>query len=644
MPADGWKRGQYVRLAARYAIACLLLVGVFLAVPLGQAWQALSIASLPAIALALLLLSASRWVGAVRTRTLLNRQGVHFSPGQLFELSCVSTMYGLALPGSLSGGIVRWYRIGRPLSNYSTTTAALVFERLVGFATLAILGLVGWLLHADATTTSAFGWILALVLLFVLLLGALSLSQASIRIASWFDSLPLGSGRATERIRSVVIRTLEAASRYRDPRTLALTVMLSVGVNIIATAGFFFLASALSLELSFAALLWIRACTILITAVPLTPAGLGVREVVSVVLLGMVGVAATSAVAFSMLQFVVILFFAVLGGIFESSRYLFGTDSGSLNGGERKEQDVTKSDASRQHPVALIVLNHERKDLLLECLVAATATLYSPCRIVVVDNGSTDGSADAAERAFPEVTVLRNSDNEGVAGGRNVGARWVLENLDAYYLIFIDNDTLLEPDSVGEMVRRATEDSAIGLVAPKAFRSKGDKHLLSAGGLRFNPYSGVLNDVASGELDDGRFDQPRYVQACPGFAFLVHRDVFAQVGFFDEHFNPYGWEDADFSLRAGYCGYKIAYAPRAVVYHLGGRAGRGAVIGYEYHKARSMFYFVRRHTNVLQWTCFCLLLPIRSIVRIGRELSNRRFDIVRVWMSSLRQSTQRKDE
>ena len=133
-------------------------------------------------------------------------------------------------------------------------------------------------------------------------------------------------------------------------------------------------------------------------------------------------------------------------------------------------------------------------------------------------------------------------------------------------------------------------------------------------------------------------DRPRLIQACPGFAFLVRRDVFERIGFFDEHFNPYGWEDADFSLRAGYGGYKVAYAPNAVVYHLGGRAGRGAVIDYEFHKARSMFYFVRRHTNLLQWLCFCLLLPIRSIMRIGAELSHGRFDVVRVWMRSLKQS------
>jgi GT2 family glycosyltransferase len=71
---------------------------------------------------------------------------------------------------------------------------------------------------------------------------------------------------------------------------------------------------------------------------------------------------------------------------------------------------------SRSQPlVALIVLNHERRELLLESLRAARATTYSPCRLVVVDNGSTDGSADAVECEFPDIIVLRSPTNAGIS-------------------------------------------------------------------------------------------------------------------------------------------------------------------------------------------------------------------------------------
>ncbi|MDH3615898.1 MAG: flippase-like domain-containing protein [Gammaproteobacteria bacterium] len=634
---------RYRRLLARYFIACLLLFLVFRAIPFEQAWRALRAANIPTVGLAVLLLAAARWLGAVRTRGLLDRHGMRFPTLRLFALSCVATLYGLALPGSLSGGIVRWYRIGQPNQNYSVASSVVVFERVIAFAVLALLGLVGWVGRSHYAANSALGWMLAAAFLLMLVLGVAIVSLVPARIAEVLRSLPLDGGWLSGRLRSAAIRGLEAMSRFRDASSLLTAITLSIAVHLVATAGFLAMATALRLDVGYAELLWIRAGTIAITTVPLTPSGLGVREGVSVLLLGMVGVSAASAVAFSMLQFAMILFFAALGALFEYRHYLLPTDTEGSIDDQRVEASNPTNAAGPTPSVALIVLNYQRKDLLLQCLEAASATLHASCQIVVVDNGSTDGSADAAERAFPDAIVLRNEDNQGVAGGRNVGACWVRENLGANYLVFIDNDTLLEPESIGELVRRCADDPSVGLVAPKAFRKKGDRVLLSAGGLKFNPYTGVLHDVASGEIDDGNFNQPRYVQACPGFAFLVRRDVFDRVGFFDEHFNPYGWEDADFSLRASGHGYRIAYAPMAVVYHLGGRAGRGAVIGYEYHKARSMFYFVRRHTNLVQWLCFCLVLPVRALVRIGTELSHQRLDIVRVWMSSLGQSRHGKD-
>ena len=288
-----------------------------------------------------------------------------------------------------------------------------------------------------------------------------------------------------------------------------------------------------------------------------------------------------------------------------------------------------------RQPLALIVLNYERKALLLECLSAASVSHRSPRQIVVVDNCSNDGSADAVERHFPHVIVLRNQENRGVAGGRNVGAKWVLDHLDAGFLAFMDNDALLEPRTLGELCRRAGEDRGIGLVAPKAYRLADGRRLLSAGTLRFNPYTGSLRDRASGELDTGQFEEPRDIQACPGLAFLVRREVFDRIGFFDERLNPYGWEDVDFSLRARDAGYRVVYAPRAIVHHLGDRSGHGPVTAYEYHKARSMLYFVRRHTNYLQWICFWLVLPCRSLGRVAKELCLGRLGSVREWIRGL---------
>jgi GT2 family glycosyltransferase len=286
--------------------------------------------------------------------------------------------------------------------------------------------------------------------------------------------------------------------------------------------------------------------------------------------------------------------------------------------------------------VAIVVLNHNGKELLVQCLQCVEAVDYRPLSTVVIDNGSTDGSAEEARRRYPGIHLVPLGYNAGVSGGRNAGIRYVEEHLQAEYILFLDNDTQIEPEAVREFAAAADRDARIGLVAPKAFRKKGDARLLSAGGMGFNPYTGALRDVAGGDIDRGQYDQSRDVQAGPGFAFLVRRAVYRKIGLFDETFNPYGWEDVDFSLRAGEAGFRIVYAPKAVVYHAGGRVGRGIIRHYERNKARNMLYFVRRHTTIPQWLCFLCIFPVLAFWRVMKEIMSGNGRVVLEWAKTIR--------
>lgn len=291
--------------------------------------------------------------------------------------------------------------------------------------------------------------------------------------------------------------------------------------------------------------------------------------------------------------------------------------------------------AADRERVVVVVLNRDRRHLLLGCLEAVARVDHPGLAVVVVDNGSTDGSPDAVALAFPDVHLLRQPRNLGVAGGRNAGIAYALTALDPDWLLFIDDDTLLAPDSVAELVAAGRGSPGIGLVAPKAYRRPGEPSLVSAGGMRFNPYLGAAWDVAAGEVDRGQHDRPRDVEACPGFAFFVRRAVIDQVGRFDEGFNPYGWEDVELSLRAGGAGWRLVYAPRAVVHHLGGRAGRGPVGSYERHKVAKMLRLLRLHATPPQLLCFAVLLPFRAALRIGRELAGGNGGVVAAWLGGL---------
>jgi GT2 family glycosyltransferase len=271
--------------------------------------------------------------------------------------------------------------------------------------------------------------------------------------------------------------------------------------------------------------------------------------------------------------------------------------------------------------VAVVALSRDRKADLLACLRSVRALDHPRVEVVVVDNGSSDGSPDAVEAAFPEVHLVRHPSNAGAAGGRNLGLRYVEEELPgAEYLLFVDDDAVLDPGCLRAMVETAEHDAGIGIVAPKAFRTLESRELVSAGGMTFDPYTGSVHDVGAGEIDRGQYDRPCPVQACPGFAFLVRRAVFDRVGDFDEAFNPYGWEDVDFSLRVRAAGYSVWYAPAARVAHKGGKLGRGPIAGRERDKARNLVRLVWRHATWPQRICFALLLPLRTLALAAREL------------------------
>lgn len=343
MFADGAAGRRYGWLVVRYAVAALLLIGVFYAVPLEPALRVLRSTSLTWFAAALLLLSASRWLGAVRTHTLASLHEIKLSVGRLFEISCVSTLYAVALPGNMSGGIVRWYRIGGPQRNHSAAAVVVIVERLVDYALLALLGVLGWFADALARESTATAWwLLALAAATFMVLCAVSLSGALERTLRWLAARPEPGGVHAARGASVVRRLVDALTRQRDARSLLRAAALSLAAHLVATLAVYMLARAVEIDISFATALWLRACTIAMTAAALTPAGLGVRELGTVLLLGLVGIEPAQALALSLLQLTALLFFAAVGGLFEARRYLLPEGSQPLaeNDSARAERDV----------------------------------------------------------------------------------------------------------------------------------------------------------------------------------------------------------------------------------------------------------------------------------------------------------------
>lgn len=254
--------------------------------------------------------------------------------------------------------------------------------------------------------------------------------------------------------------------------------------------------------------------------------------------------------------------------------------------------------------VAIVVLNRNGKNLTLDCLTSLE-DLTSPKDVeivkVVVDNGSTDDSVASIKEEFPGVVVLQTSANLGFAEGNNVGFRYSLKK-GADFVIVLNNDTIADQALVEAFLETAQRVKT-GIIAPKIYFAPGyefhkDRYQQEQRG-KVIWYAGGLVDwknvIAShrgvDEVDSGQYDQVQETDFASGCCFLVPREIFEKIGFFDKRYFLY-WEDNDFSQRAKKAGFKIFYAPKARLWHLNaGTAGGSGSSLQEYFITRNRLLF-----------------------------------------------------
>lgn len=223
--------------------------------------------------------------------------------------------------------------------------------------------------------------------------------------------------------------------------------------------------------------------------------------------------------------------------------------------------------------VRVVVLNWNGRHWLEGCLSALRRQDGCAFEVVVVDNASTDGSAAAVRERFPDYRVVALDTNRGFAAGNNAGAA----GAGTPYLVFLNNDTEVQPGWLAALVRAADADSRIGLVSshivyldqPDVVDSAGDGYLRCGGGFKHG----------HGQPIDRQAHDREVFGAC-GAAMLIRRELFERLGGFDEDFFMV-YEDVDLSYRARLLGSRIVLASRALVRHAGsaslGRISSNAV-------------------------------------------------------------------
>ena len=288
------------------------------------------------------------------------------------------------------------------------------------------------------------------------------------------------------------------------------------------------------------------------------------------------------------------------------------------------------STPSNEPQVALVILTMNQLDHTHHCLTALRNISYKNCAIILVDNGSTDGTTDTVLSQFPEVHLVRCTTNHGVAGGRNIGIRHAEKFINFKYLLIIDNDTLPERDFLRELVAACEHDQTAGLAFPKVSYMDNPDILQYADNLSISLYTGRYKYPAYKQIDRGQFDQPCYSMLGTGACMLIRRDVLFALKGFDEVFNPYGFEDVDFSLRARKKGFKILYVPTARILHKESLSASGGKYNAYYAalKGKQIKIFFKRHATPLQFVAFQFLAPFTGLNTAFREIRRGNFSAV----------------
>jgi GT2 family glycosyltransferase len=223
--------------------------------------------------------------------------------------------------------------------------------------------------------------------------------------------------------------------------------------------------------------------------------------------------------------------------------------------------------------VVAVVLTWNGREDTLACLASLEAAPDRPDAIVLVDNGSSDGTAEAVRERFPDVELVRSEENLGFAGGNNLGLERAGE-FGADHVLVLNNDAEVEPGAVRALVEEAARrPDAASLGSKILFAEPPD--LIWFAGARFDPRAGYNGrQLGYRERDDGRYDAVHETDRACGAAMLVPRAVLDAVGGFDEELFLYS-EDVEWSLRARRAGYRHYVVPASVVRHRVSAAGGG---------------------------------------------------------------------
>lgn len=262
-----------------------------------------------------------------------------------------------------------------------------------------------------------------------------------------------------------------------------------------------------------------------------------------------------------------------------------------------------------QKLVSIIIVNWNGKKWLKICLLPLYKQRYKNFEVILVDNGSRDGSVGYVKTYYPLVKIIQNDSNYGFAQANNIG----FKEAQGEYVLFLNNDTKVTKNFLIELVSAIEKDEKISGVQSKILLMEKPDTLDSAGA--YLTPSGFLYHFGVHKKDAPKYNQQMFIYSAKGAAMMFRRSVLQKIlvngELFDSRFFAY-FEETDMSHRIWLAGYKILYVPNSIIYHqMGGTSSRLDYHIIQFHSFKNRINAYIKNLGKLQ---LLMILPIHIVL------------------------------
>jgi len=222
--------------------------------------------------------------------------------------------------------------------------------------------------------------------------------------------------------------------------------------------------------------------------------------------------------------------------------------------------------------VSIIIVNYNGKTYLEECLSSLEKIDYKNYEIILVDNNSTDTSVEYVKNTYPSITIIKLNRNYGFAEPNNIGAK----NAKGDYLLFLNNDTTVNPNFISEMVNVLEQDPQIAICQSLLLKPNGE----------VDSSGDFVDTLGRAYSSKNKENEVKKILSARGASMMVRKDSFWDLGGFDKRFFA-SFEDVDLGWRAWIWGYKIVLVPNSIVYHKGGQTVKQHLSEVRFHGVKN---------------------------------------------------------